>query len=121
MRRKPWIALLLPVIGTIAVWYGGKVHAQSIGIFVAAGQQAVTGTAAALPSQANTVLCVKGVPGNSLTIYIGGSTVTTSTGYPLAASESACFPIVNANRLYVIASSTGSSIAWFATNNPSQP
>lgn len=93
---------------------------QSVGVFVASGQQAVTATAAALPSQALTVLCVKGAPGNSLTVYIGGPAVTTSTGYPLAASESACFPIGNANKLYVVASNTGSTLAWFATNNAVQ-
>lgn len=77
------------------------------------GQQAVTAVATALPSKVSTAVCVKVVPGGTQTVFIGGSTVTTSTGYPLAASESSCFQSNNLNRVYVVAASTGSTIAWF--------
>lgn len=91
--------------------------AQSVGWFKPGNQQAVTGTAAQLPSFVANVTCLKVVPGGTQVVYIGGPTVTTSTGYPLNASESACFPAVNLNQIYVIAANTGSTVAWFGTSN----
>ena len=81
-----------------------------------AGQQAVTASAAALPSQALTrTACVLALPGNTLTVYVGPSGVTTSTGFPLAPGASLCnLPVANLNQIYLVASSTGSSVAWSA-------
>jgi len=83
---------------------------------VIAGQQSVTASAAALPSTALTrPACLLAPVTNGTTVYIGPSGVTTSTGFPLAAGGSLCgLPVSNLNQLYVIASTTGSSVAWSA-------
>jgi hypothetical protein len=89
-----------------------------IGTFGPTGQQAVTTTATAVAYQAGlAVVCLKAVPSNSITIYISNnSSVTTSTGYPLAADDSTCVPVQGKTGLvYVIAASTGASIAWEST------
>jgi hypothetical protein len=74
-------------------------------------QASVTATAAALASNATHSFCVKALPTNSLTVYIGLSGVTTSTGYPLQPGDWFCYQLSNTNLVYVIASSTGSSVA----------
>jgi hypothetical protein len=74
-------------------------------------QQAVTASAAALPSNAAHSFCVKALPTNALTVYLGGSGVTTSTGYPLQPGDWFCYQLSNTNLVYVIASSTGSSVS----------
>lgn len=91
--------------------------AQSVGVFKSGGQQAVTGTAAKLPSFFANVTCLKVVPGGTQVVYVGDSTVTTANGYPLSANESACFPAINMNQVYVVATTTGSTVAWFGTSN----
>ncbi len=94
-------------------------HAQiqtQIGLIGATRQQAVTGTAAALAAMPTTVLCIKALPANTLTVYWStSSTVTTSTGFPLAASETSCIPVRDASLIYVVSSTTGSGVAWFNT------
>lgn len=90
-----------------------------VGTFGNTNQQAVTATATVLniPTGLATV-CVKALPGNTspAVVYIGAnSAVTTSTGYPLSASESVCVPVSGGQRIYLIASGTGSSVAWLAT------
>ncbi|HEY1533773.1 MAG TPA: hypothetical protein VGF76_07130 [Polyangiaceae bacterium] len=88
-----------------------------VGTFSVTGQQAVTASAAAVAYPAGlAVACFKAPSANSATVYVGNSAVTTSTGYPLAASESVCVPVQGkAGAVYVVAASTGSSIAWFGT------
>jgi hypothetical protein len=98
--------------------FAGMASAQ-IGTFGNTGQQAVTGTATilAIPPGLATV-CVKALPGNTspAVVYLGASSaVTTSTGYPLSASESVCVPVTGGQRVYVVASGAGSSIAWLGT------
>ncbi|AMS02859.1 hypothetical protein BJD57_gp27 [Gordonia phage Vivi2] len=76
------------------------------------GQQAVTTTAAALPSN----LLVNGVRvrngGTTEVVYIGKSGVTTANGYPLAPGESVHVPVDNTNLVFVIAGATGSTISY---------
>jgi hypothetical protein len=74
-------------------------------------QQSVTASAVALASNATHNFCVKALPTNSLTVYVGLSAVTTSTGYPLQAGDWICYQLSNSNLVYVIASATGSSVA----------
>jgi hypothetical protein len=74
-------------------------------------QQAVTASAVVLATNATHGFCVKALPANSITVYVGPSGVTTSTGYPLAAGDSICYQASNTNLAYVIASSTGASVA----------
>jgi hypothetical protein len=111
-----------PVLLILLLWYlfggGFPAHGQNVGIFFVTGQQAVTGSAVALPNNAMAVTCVKALPSNSIVVYVGQSNVTTSTGYPLSASESTCLPVRNSNGIYVVASTTGASVAWLGTTNP---
>lgn len=102
----------------LAIAFAGLASAQ-VGTFGPTGQQAVTATATALAIPAGlSVVCVAGMPTNTLPalVYVGNSAVTTSTGYPLAAGQPACVPVQGkAILIYVIASGTGSSVAWFGT------
>lgn len=74
-------------------------------------QQAVTASAVALSSNASHSVCVMALPTNTINIYVGPSGVTTSTGIPLQPGQTACWSISNTNLLYVIASTTGASVA----------
>lgn len=89
------------------------------GTFGNTGQQAVTASAVVLAIPSGLVsVCVKALPGNTspAVVYVGASSsVTTSTGYPLSASESVCVPVAGGQRVYLIASGTGSSVAWLGT------
>lgn len=78
---------------------------------VIAFQQSVTASAVALASNAVHGFCVKALPTNSITVYVGASGVTTGTGYPLVADDSFCYQGSNTNLVYVIASTTGASVA----------
>ena len=83
---------------------------------VLSGQQAVTGSAAALATNTAKTACVKALIGNTINVYVGPSGITTSTGMELAPGEIVCLPVTNTNLLYVIASTTGASVSWIATN-----
>ncbi len=108
---------LIRIFGVLAL---ACISFAQVGNWGQTGQQAVTGSAVvlALPSTLVTV-CVQGTPTNTnpSLVYVGNnSSVTTSTGYPLAAGQAVCTPIRNGASIYVIASGTGSSVAWFGTN-----
>lgn len=117
---KAW---LLPI--AIGLFFGfcigppRVVHAQGNGAFGVTGQQAVTASAVAIAfTSPLPVICIKGHPSNAspALVYIGStSSVTTSTGYPLAADDSVCVSALKP--IYVIASGTGSNVAWFTTTN----
>ena len=76
------------------------------------GQQTATTSAAALPSQAfvNGVI-LKSIVGNTGTIYIGPSTVTTSHGYPLTAGEAISYSIANSSTIYMIGTNATDKLA----------
>lgn len=112
-------ALTIPVLALIGagVLMLGQQPVTVVGnAAVTSGQVAVTGTAAALGGGAAKNVCVKALNANVLTVYVGGSGVTTATGMELAASQAVCLPVNNSGNLYVIASSTGASVSWIATN-----
>jgi hypothetical protein len=93
-----------PVSGTVGL---------SVPTSILAGQQAVTATAAALASNALTRgLCVEALSTNSISVFVGASGVTTSTGIELPAGASYCPALSNSNELYVVASTTGASVTW---------
>jgi hypothetical protein len=83
---------------------------------VYSGQQSVTATASALASNSAKNVCVKALAENAINVYVGPSGVTSSTGMELAPDESICMPVSNTNLIYVVASSTGASVSWAATN-----
>lgn len=84
---------------------------------VFSNQLAVTGTAQALSSSTPIKnICVKALAANAINVYVGPSGVTDSTGMELAANQAICMPTNNVANLYVIASTTGASVSWIATN-----
>jgi hypothetical protein len=94
----------------------GDLQTQAIGNgAVLSGQQAVTGSAVALATHTARAACVKALVGNSINVFVGPTGITTSTGYLLAPGESLCLPVTNTNLLFVIASTTGASVSWLAS------
>ena len=76
------------------------------------GQQAVTASAVNLGTNTARYVCVKALIGNTINIYVGPSGVTDSTGFELTPGQTGCWQVANTNLLYVIASTTGASVAW---------
>jgi hypothetical protein len=90
----------------------GQVNTQPAGFAsIVAFQQSVTASPVVLSTNSVHGFCVKAMPLNAITVYVGPSGVTTSTGYPLAAGDSVCFQGSNTNLAYVIATTTGASVA----------
>ena len=76
------------------------------------GQQAVTGTAAVLPTVTASRICLRVLIAGTQTVYFGPSGVTTSTGQELSPGDTWCGTLSNLNSIYVIASTTGSTIGY---------
>jgi hypothetical protein len=83
---------------------------------VLSGQQAVTGSAVMLATNTIKTVCIKALAANTINVYVGPSGVTTSAGMELAPGNSYCAPATNTNLFYVIASTTGASVSWIASN-----
>ena len=79
-------------------------------------QQAVTGSAVALATHATRSVCVKALVSNMINVFVGPAGVTTANGFLLAPGESFCIPANNTNLFFVIASTTGASVSWAASN-----
>ena len=108
--------LLLCLLGVIRdVIDSRQLNAQINGV-VTSGQQAVTGTAAAITGIGAGTVCVKALAGNSIAVYLGGAGVTDATGMELSAGNAYCAPTARATQFYVIASTTGASVSWIVTN-----
>jgi hypothetical protein len=105
-----WATIFSPPVAPVTIANTVATQPAGFGSLVSA-QQAVTASAVALPSNAVHGFCVKALPGNTITVYVGPSGVTTSTGYPLIAEDSVCYQLSNTNLVYVIASTTGASVA----------
>lgn len=105
-----WVIFALLLVGIGLSLRPPPVQAQAIG-YVAAGHQAVTATATLVSGISYGTVCIKALQGNSINVYIGGPTVTTSTGMELAPDDAYCMP-TNASPFYVIASTTGASVSW---------
>jgi len=101
------------ITGTVSVSNFPSTYATQPAGFssIAAFQQAVTASAVVLATNSVHGFCVKALSTNSITVYVGPSGVTDSTGYPLGASDSICYQGSNTNLAYVIASTTGASVA----------
>jgi hypothetical protein len=70
---------------------------------VASAQQTCTTSAVQLPNQAYTNgFVATALTTNTGTVYIGGSGVTTSTGYPLKPGQSIAYNAANSNQAYLI-------------------
>ena len=79
---------------------------------IATGQQAVTTTASALPSNTAQRVCLKNLVASTQTVYFGASGVTTGTGQELAPGDSWCGPLDNTNKIFVIAAASGATVAF---------
>jgi len=106
------------VSGTVNLGTGANTIGATTPVMVssfATNQQSVTTSAAALGTQATARgICVEALSSNTLSIFIGGSGVTTSSGLELPAGAAWCGPLSNSNLIYVIASATGQTVTWFA-------
>lgn len=95
--------------------FGSFVFNAPTGTFFA-GQQAVTGTAAALASNTSKKFCVKALIGNTINVFVGITGVTTSTGDELTPGEGRCYTLSNTNLVFVVASTTGASVSFSGEN-----
>ena len=59
--------------------------------------------AADMASKAYKGVRVRAATANTLVVYVGPSSVTTDTGYPLPAGEELCIPIEDPSKVYVVA------------------
>jgi len=80
------------------------------------GQKAVTASAATIATtQAITQgVTVEALSTNTISVFVGASGVTTSTGIELPAGSSITLPVSNVNLVYVIASTTGATVTYVA-------
>lgn len=119
--------------GGVATTLGQKVMASSVPVVVSSdqssipttqgaltsivtGQQAVTATAAVLPTNTAKRLCIRVIPDGTQDVFFGPSTVTTANGQVIAPGDGWCGNLDNSNRVFVIAASTGSTIAFDVLN-----
>jgi hypothetical protein len=79
-----------------------------------AGQQVITASAAALPSATLTTGIV--LTNNSTsTVYLGGSSVTSSTGYALPSGASIGLVVSNLNVVYIIGTASSGSLSYIGS------
>lgn len=83
---------------------------------IVTGQQAATATAAVLPTNTAKRVCLKVIIGGTQTVAFGPSTVTTANGQVLEPGDAWCGTLDNSNRIFIIASSTGSTVAFDVLN-----
>lgn len=83
---------------------------------IVTGQQAVTATAAVLPTNTAKQVCVKVLIAGTQDVFFGPATVSTINGNQLSAGDSVCMALDNSNRVYVVAASTGSTVAFHVLN-----
>ena len=70
------------------------------------------GTAVRLPAQVILGVTVRAMITNTGTIYVGGSGVTSTNGFPLVAGESINLDVANLNAIYINASVNNDSIRY---------
>lgn len=110
---------LLKVVGLLLILAGLDLRSQSGitgNIQVYNGQQAITGTAAALANQPLKTICIKALHANTIPVYVGNASVTTGNGMELQPDQSYCQAVVNANQFYIVATTTGASVSWLGSN-----
>lgn len=79
-------------------------------------QQSVTTMDAALGTNTSRVVCVTADIGNTITIYVGTTGVTTSVGVGLVAGQTDCQQLSNTNLVHVIAGSGGAKVDYSWVN-----
>jgi len=108
----------LTVDGTVTANAGSGTFAtlDRISTAIFNGQQAVTASAVALPSNASTEICVKALISNPINVFVGTTAVTISTGLELAPGDAYCVRTDNSADVLVIASTTGASVSFAGRN-----
>jgi hypothetical protein len=92
--------------GALALALAGAACAQSANP-ISSGAQACSTTATALPGGALTNgLVLTADSSNAGKIYVGGSSVTTATGYPLAAGQSISYGSTSPSMIFMICQNT---------------
>src|ERR1700685_3597072 len=88
-----------PSMLRVALATGSTVTASGVSAgAITSFRQTTTASAVALSSNAATNgYCIKAMAANTGTVAVGGTGVLTTTGYPLAASESVCCSAANTN------------------------
>lgn len=78
-----------------------------------ANRQATTTSAAALPSQTlvNGIV-ITALANNTGTVYVGPSSVSNTSGYPLAAGQSVSLGITNLSSVYILGINTTDHVAF---------
>lgn len=88
----------------------------SPGRAIRSGQQTVTtvGTRVQLSTTSTSILSVtvKALEGNTGTIYVGGSNVSSSNGYELSSSEPVSLDVDNLTDVYIDASVAGEGVSF---------
>jgi len=75
-------------------------------------RQTTTTSAAALASHAfSSGFTVKALSTNAAIVYVGGSGVTSSTGYPLSAGDSISYTLANSGSVYIVGGNTTDVVA----------
>lgn len=111
---QPVSLVTLPALTTGAATIG-NVNINGNGT-VFSGQQAVTTSSVALPTNSSKGVCVRSSINSTVTIYIGPSGVTTSTGHELNPGDSVCIPVSNTNLLFAISTATGGTVTFLGSN-----
>lgn len=62
--------------------------------------------------RAGSGVLVKALVANAAIVYVGDSTVTTSTGFPLSAGDTLSLPIDDASKLWAISASVTPTLAF---------
>ena len=80
------------------------------------GEQGVTASAVNLGTNTVKTFCLIADIANTIPVYVGNASVSTSNGVKLNAGGSWCPLVNNTNLVFVIASTTGASVSWGGTN-----
>jgi hypothetical protein len=79
---------------------------------VASNQQTCATSATQMPAQAyGNGFIITAQPTNTGVVYIGGASVTTSTGYPLQPGQSIAFNAANSNQAYLVCANATDMVA----------
>jgi hypothetical protein len=98
---------------TVSNFPSPQVVVLTVPTTIVSGQQAVTGTAAALASNLLAKgLCIEGLSTNTISVFVGPSGVTTSTGIEIPPGAGYCPAVSNSNAIFVVASTTGATVTW---------
>ena len=92
-------------------------NAESGPFFAGQNVDVDSGVASQLTDTSNRAyhrLVIKALPANTGVICIGAdNTVSSTTGFPLSASESIAIPVTDPSLVWVIASADNQGVAWY--------